>query len=55
MPRIEGKGIQISENRRNLCLEFRALEAMVGVAGLEPATFCTPCRRASQATLHPEP
>src|SRR5436190_23978483 len=26
----------------------------VGVTGFEPATFCTPCRRASQVTLHPE-
>jgi hypothetical protein len=25
----------------------------VGVTGFEPATFCTPCRRASQVTLHP--
>src|SRR3954447_5531928 len=25
----------------------------VGVTGFEPATFCTPCRRASQITLHP--
>lgn len=26
----------------------------VGVTGFEPATFCTPCRRASQVTLHPD-
>jgi hypothetical protein len=24
------------------------------VTGFEPATFCTPCRRASQVTLHPD-
>src|SRR4029078_6053003 len=28
-------------------------EMQVGVTGFEPATFCTPCRRASQVTLHP--
>ena len=27
---------------------------IVGVTGFEPATFCTPCRRASQVTLHPD-
>ena len=40
------------------CLSCESMwkeEAMVGMAGLEPATFCTPCRRASQTTLHPEP
>ncbi len=30
-------------------------EELVGAAGFEPATSCTPSKRASRATLRPEP
>ena len=33
---------------------FCSLRKMVGIAGFEPATPCTPCKCASQAALYPD-